>query len=668
MMSELLFPHDEIRPIQEEVIKIISDSLAKKNSLVIHAPTGLGKTAASLAPALTFALDNDKTIFFLTSKNTQHQIAVDTLRAIKNRFDLKIVSTDVVGKKWMCIQPGISLLSSNEFNEYCRALREDHKCEFFERLRQGDSLSPKTKVALSDLLQMSPVSVKEIIDVGEREGLCPYELGMLLARESRVIVADYYYLFHPKIRETFLKKNNIDLSNSIIIIDEGHNLPNRLKDLATQNLSLIILKRAISESKKFGYGNLSTVFEKIANILIKLMPLDKDEAIISKESFVSEINNITDYFEFVKESFSIADNIREEQKSSYIGVVADFLDSWLGGDEGFVRIITRKKGVTEDNIILSYRCLDPSIVSREVIENSFSTILMSGTLTPTSMYSQVLGFPSSSVSEEFPSPFPQENRLNLIVAKTSTKFTSRNDKQFKDIADVITKIINLTPGNSAIFFPSYFIKDQVDRFLSKVEKTVFHERQSMSKQEKDSMIESFRKYKKTGAALLAVVSGSFGEGIDLPGDELKAVVVVGLPLSRPDLETKALIGYYDKKFNDGWNFGYVYPAFNKVIQNAGRCIRSATDKGVIVFLDERFTWTQYYRCFPTDWKMKVTVNEFTDKIKDFFISHDYEVSEESTSLDESVSDSNSDSNYFEDKPNYYNDPDAVKEDPFSKFE
>jgi DNA excision repair protein ERCC-2 len=428
---------------------------------------------------------------------------------------------------------------------------------------------------------------------------------------------------------------------------------------------LVLIKRAISEAKKFGFSSLVNIFEKLANILIKLMPLNLDEALISKDDFLSKLNGIVDYMELLKECFSVADNIREEQKNSYIGSIANFLDAWLGGDDGFVRIISRKKGVSEDNIILSYRCLDPSIISKEVIENSFSTILMSGTLTPTSMYSQVLGFPSDSLSKEFPSPFPQENRLNLIVAKTSTKFTARSDEQFKSIAKVVTDIVNITPGNSAVFFPSYFIKDQVDRFLSGITKTVFHERQNMSKDEKDSMIESFRRYKKTGAVLLAVVSGSFGEGIDLPGEELKSVIVVGLPLSRPDLETKALIDYYDKKFNNGWNFGYVYPAFNKVIQNAGRCIRSASDKGVIVFLDERFTWTQYYRCFPTDWKMKVTVNEYVSKIKDFFVNHDYPIKEDVSKPSEK---SSSSEDFFEDVPDYYSDPNDSSKNPFDKFE
>jgi DNA excision repair protein ERCC-2 len=147
---------------------------------------------------------------------------------------------------------------------------------------------------------------------------------------------------------------------------------------------------------------------------------------------------------------------------------------------------------------------------------------------------------------------------------------------------------------------------------------VFIERPEMSSNDKDEMIAAFKTYKKHGAVLLGVVSGSFGEGLDLPGDELKTVVVVGLPLSRPDLETKALIEYYDTKFKSGWNYGYIFPAFNRIIQNAGRCIRSPTDRGVIVFLDERYTWDKYYRCFPKSWKMKISVNHYKEQIEKFF--------------------------------------------------
>lgn len=616
-----MFPHETMRPIQDEMVRLIAKQIEEKNHAVIHAPTGLGKTAASIGPTLKLALDSGKTVFFLTSKNTQHKIAIETVRAIKEKHQKKIIGVNIVGKKWMCIQPAVQLLSTNEFNEYCRALREDKQCVYFENFKKGEGLTHDGKLALSMIEERSPVNVETSIEVGREQNVCPYELALALAKKSNIIVTDYYYLFHPRIRENFLKKNEKELEDCILIVDEGHNLPSRIKDLASENLSSILLKRAISECKKYNHSDLQKVLENILSKFNNLIPSNEDEVYFTKEKLIESVSQIVSYKELFEECYKISDLVLEEQKSSSIGAVGSFFDAWLGKDDGFTRIITRKKGFREDNIQLSYRCLDPSIIAKDVIEKSAATILMSGTLTPTEMYNELLGFPSNTAQITYPSPFPEENRLNLVIAKTSTKFTARSREQYINIANVLTDIINDTPGNTAVFFPSYKIKEEVDVFLTKVEKTVFHERQEMSKQEKDEMIDRFRTYKKTGAALLAVVSGSYGEGIDLPGDELKTVVVVGLPLGRPDLETKALIDYYDKKFKRGWDYGYVFPAFNKIIQNAGRCIRSGTDTGVIVFLDERFTWPRYYRCFPTNWKIKVSVDRYREKIQKFFAEH-----------------------------------------------
>lgn len=139
----------------------------------------------------------------------------------------------------------------------------------------------------------------------------------------------------------------------------------------------------------------------------------------------------------------------------------------------------------------------------------------------------------------------------------------------------------------------------------------------MNSDEKKDLLERFKSYKDIGAVLLGVASGSFSQSIDLPGDFLKAVVIVGLPLEKPDLETQELIDYYDKKYGQGWNYGYVYPAIAKCMQGAGRCIRSETDKGVVVLLDERFAWNSYLRCFPKNWNIQIT-RLYAQRIKEFF--------------------------------------------------
>jgi len=189
---------------------------------------------------------------------------------------------------------------------------------------------------------------------------------------------------------------------------------------------------------------------------------------------------------------------------------------------------------------------------------------------------------------------------------------------YKKIANEIAEVANSVPGNVAVFFPSYYLLKEVDKFVTPLlKKTSFYEVQGMSKEEKSEVLEKFKKYKDHGGVLFGVSGGSFSEGIDLIGDLLKGVIVVGLPLAKPDVETKELINYYDDKFSKGWDYGYTLPAMTKAIQAAGRCIRSETDKGIVVFLDERYSWDMYSKCFPKDWDVKITKLP-KDRIDRFF--------------------------------------------------
>jgi len=308
------------------------------------------------------------------------------------------------------------------------------------------------------------------------------------------------------------------------------------------------------------------------------------------------------------------EDIRDKQKKSFVLGIAKFLEAWLGSDIGFGRILSKEID-KKLKISLAYRCLDPSIAAKEVIEKSYSTVLMSGTLTPTAMYKDILGF-SEVVEKEYKSPFPKKNRLNLIIPKTTTKFAERSQRQFNEIAKVCADIVNLVDGNSALFFPSYELMDSIrEHFSKECDKPLFAEKQGSTKEEKERLLSSFKDHK-AGAVLFGTSTGSFGEGIDMPG-VLKSVIIVGLPLEKPDVEKKLLIEYYDDKFGRGFEYGYVLPAITKCLQNAGRCIRSETDKGAIIFLDERYASRNYYRCFPEDWDMEVSL-EYEGVLKEFF--------------------------------------------------
>jgi len=612
-----LFPYEKIRKVQDDFIKNVEQALIDKKNLIVHAPTGLGKTAGVMAPALEFAIENDLTILFLTSRHTQHHLAIETLKDIKKKHDVEIVAADIIGKKWMCLQPGTDRLFSGEFNEYCKKMREDKTCEFYVNTRDNMKLTQKAKLRLADLSEQIS-HTEEMVDECSSHKLCAYELSLAMAQKSRIIIADYYYVFHPKISEMFLKRTNLDLTKCIVVVDEAHNLPMRIRDLASNRITSNILSMAIKEAKKHKYESTIEYLVIIQDILNKLateltMGVEKS---VSQDVFVSAITKHIDYDQLIADLDFIADAIRNSQRQSYIGAVAAFLEHWKGPTDSFVRIIKLIDNRGKPNLVLSNNCLDPSVVSGDVINNAYSTILMSGTLTPTAMYRDLLGF-TDSIEATYPSPFPEHNRLNMVLPRTTTKFTARSEAQYQTIAQICAQITDEVPGNSLLIFPSYAIRDNVYKFFASLgKKTCMLEKPSLTKDEKEQLLTNFKEYQKSGAVMLAVASGSFSEGIDLPGDLLKCVVVVGLPLQQPDLETKELIRYFDDKFSKGWDYGYIFPAFNKALQSAGRCIRSETDKGVVVFLDERYLWPRYRRLFPED--MEMMVSRDAEPVTEFF--------------------------------------------------
>lgn len=642
----IYFPHDEIRAEQLKLINDINTALETKTPLLAHAPTGLGKTAAALAPCLEHAIKNDLTIFFLTSRHTQHIIAIDTLNKIKKKHGLDFAIADIIGKKWMCAMPAVTTLASSDFVEFCKSVREHDKCEFYMNTRAKNSLSLSVlaKKIVQEVKHTS-CDVGEIKQIALLNRLCPYEISLEIAKKAKVIIADYYYIFNQKISDKFLKKIGKELKDVIVIVDEAHNLPKRVSELASSKLSSFIIKAAIQEAKKHNYQETIFNLTIVQNALLTLAKEMKEgnERIVTRKAFFEIINKEKDYDELIAELTFIADNVREEQKRSFIGSVASFLEQWItqdmmecsGGkcsegkdasnnpDAAFARILSvvqsRKSLQQETVLTLNYRCLDPSVMTANIIENTYTTIFMSGTLSPTAMYRDLLGIKSDrSIEKMYESPFPNKNRLNLIIPKTTTKFSLRNDEQYQKMAEICSVIVESVQGNSLLFFPSYAIRDNVSRFFStQTKKTIFTEHPNMLNEEKKEMLERFKSYKDSGAVLLAATSGSFGEGIDLPGDLLKCVVIVGLPLQQPNLETKELIKYFDNKYSKGWEYGYIFPAFQKTLQNAGRCIRTETDKGVIVFLDERYIWPMYYKCFPEDWDIEVK-KEPKEIIEKFF--------------------------------------------------
>lgn len=618
------FPFPKVRAVQDKLIEAVADAIASHKNLVVHAPTGLGKTIAVLAPALDYAHERGLTIFFLTSRHTQHKIAIETLREINQKFSLDIISVSILGKRWMCLQPDINNFKSPDFAEYCKIVKEQASCEFFMNLKHGNKPSHELAFVLSVLEKEGIVDAETLIKECGRQKLCPYEVAALIAKRAQVVISDYSYIFNPNIQQVFFSKTGKELGKSIIIVDEAHNLPARIRESQTLHLSSLTISNAMREAKRANASAIVSQLSMLQDVLNNLasgLALDQ-ERLVERQSFIERVGRIADYKELVHSFAAKADDIRSLHKKSYLGVIASFLSQWLSEEKGYARIIAIKKYKLGVYTVLSYHSLDPSLTSGPAIEASASTVLMSGTLVPTSMFRDLLGV-TNCIEREFSSPFDEANRLTLVVPNATTKYSVRSSAQFRNIAYICINTANLIPGNAAVFFPSYFLKSAVGAFFkSGCAKAVFEEHPGMTKSEKSELLEKFRKH--PDSVLLAVAAGSFGEGIDLPGNILKCVIVVGLPFAKPGLETQKLMEYYDKKFGRGWDYGYMLPAMTKCLQNAGRCIRSETDRGVIVFLDQRYTQPGYLKYFPESWRVRIT-SSYQDNIRKFF-SHQSAIS------------------------------------------
>ncbi len=627
------FPYQKIRLEQEKLLQDIDEAFHNEKILLAHAPTGLGKTATVLSVALYHALgitkitnsgtpgaslvSEKKRVLFLTSRHTQHAVAVETLREIKQK-GISFSSIDLVGKRSMCSQE-IAGLFGNDFNDFCKTVVAKGECEFYNNVRSKQQLTVEAKKALSDLQQHLPLHNREIMDFSREQKMCGYEIAVAMARTADVIIADYNYLFNPHIQQNFFAKLDLELKDVIVIVDEGHNLPSRVIDILSSNLSSITIKNAVLEAKKFGFNGMLFWLQELMRILNELSETTKNdfgskENLVAKDNFISKVNAIVGYDELINELELASEEVRRKQKKSYLGGIAAFLEAWKGEDKGFARILAEKDGNYGLVTTLSYQCLDPRLITEPLFKQIFTGVIMSGTLTPLFMYRDVLGI-TRGVEKEYGSPFPPENKLSLVIPETSTKFNLRGEAMYQKIAATCSEAASLIPGNIAFFFPSYQLRDKIAEYLHSP-KRLFFEKKEMSVEDKNVFLAEFKSHKAQGGILLGVSGANFAEGVDFPGDLLNGVVVVGLPLGKPDLYTRELVKYYEEKFGKGWDYGYIYPAMSKCIQSAGRCIRSETDKGAVIYLDERFAWQNYYDCLPRE-GLRVT-KEYQKLLKEFF--------------------------------------------------
>jgi DNA excision repair protein ERCC-2 len=356
--------------------------------------------------------------------------------------------------------------------------------------------------------------------------------------------------------------------------------------------------------------------------------------------------------------------VKFKTENSFLLGLTEFLGELIREKEHTLYLIERKNSLNITAIPL-----EVDEIAGEVLHKVHAGVIMSGTLLPLEMYADVLGvnngkekvkeikegtvgmeeqtedaktllqhnkekenflkennfdpkrnLPNSFsrvLMKEYKSHFPKNNRLNLFVDKTTTKYTSRSQEQYAEIAGVVDKVVSQVPGNTIVFFPSFELMENISTLLRTSRQKLKQERE-MNQQAKTKLVNDFKLLgSRFGGVLLAVSGGSIAEGLDFPGEHLSCAIIAGIPYAKMNLYSNALIEYNEKKFRRGWDYGYNAPAINKALQAAGRVIRTETDTGVCVFLDQRFSEEKYRKFFPKDFEAKKTI-EPEKEIEKFF--------------------------------------------------
>ncbi len=592
----IYFRHEKPRPFQKQFIADIYSALTKQQNFMAHAPTGSGKTDAALSAALSFALETKGDIFFLTPKISQHKIAIEVATELSSKHELPLRAVDIIGRKHACINKEIAKLEGEGFYHLCELKRKKGECAFYNNiLGKGLYGKEETENELNEVIREYGYGKMygEIIEKGREKNFCPYELMLRIGAASNIIIGDYYHLLIPAIRETILSKTRKRVDTSIVIVDEAHNLANRVREYLSSTINTFLLRGVEKELRLAGFKppNIEEEFNRWASETLG----EKEEQSIKKEDFYEFLSifepDLFSSLEEVGTAFAAADG----KRSASLKLVY-FIDSW---DDSFesVRILKMDRS----SFSLSKRMLDPSVLT-SILNETHSSILMSGTLLPLEMHRDVLGLDKGrTIMKAYPSPFSKDSILNLICTGVTTRYPERTEENYAKIAERINSITAVTPGGVAVFFPSYNVMDGVIPLI-KGERT-YVQTPNMKPKEVRRLLNDFTE---NGGMLCGVQGGSLAEGIDYCRGELKTIVIVGVALDEMNLETEALIEYYEKKFGKGWEYGYLYPGAIKALQAAGRGRRKETDRVAVVYMDERFKWKKYNWIFDRKETVLVT--------------------------------------------------------------
>lgn len=595
-IKTLDFPYP-YREGQKELVSDVYRTILRKKNLFIQAPTGVGKTISTVYPAVkAVGEDLADRVFYLTAKTITGTVARDTFLLLEEKgYRGKIIQ--LTAKEKMCLCEEME----------CNPINCPYAKGHYDRVND----------AVYDTLQKEDMFTREfLLEQAQLHCVCPFEFSLDVATWADDIICDYNYVFDPTVYLKRFFQEGVR-GDYIFLVDEAHNLVERSREM----YSAVLVKEDVLNAKKllkpYHHGleklldrcnkqlleykrecNGYHVYDNLGSILYTLMNIASMlDDFLQKPADIPGRKEILDFYFSIRNFLSIYDLV----------------------DENYVIY----SEIREDgSFIIKLFCVDPSKNLQKCLDKGNATIFFSATLLPINYYKELLSTRKDNYAIYAKSTFSKEQSLLLFAKDVSTRYTRRNRAEFSKIASYIRETVKVKKGNYMVFFPSYQLMHQVYEEYEKLDgiSTVILQENNMKEKEREQFLEEFEKEREESLVAFCVMGGIFGEGIDLKNDKLIGAIVVGTGLPQISNEREILKNYYDNKSGNGFDFAFRYPGMNKVLQAAGRVIRTTEDCGVILLLDERFLQSDYNSLYPREWDKRETTNllEISSRVEDFW--------------------------------------------------
>ncbi len=574
-IDSLVFPF-EFRVDQRKMAVGVYQAIKEEKVLFVQAPTGTGKTIASIFPALKALGEGhiDK-IFYLTAKTVGREVALKTVSMLTLN-SLRLKTLVLVAKEKSCYQD----------YPLCDPVFCDYAVNYYK----------KSKNALFEIFNFDIWDHELILEISQKHVVCPFEFSLMLALYADIIICDYNYVFDPRI---YLKRFFEEVTEKYcFLVDEAHNLPDRARSSYSSIIDTDILSLPLTclKSKK------SVLYKKIKDLKDSLYQLSSSYE--QPEILLSEFPN--DLHNKMKDVMMSLDFWIPKQKASrkkYI-VIQYYFKLYF-----YLMIVELvKTGLkplifkNEDMVCLKMFCINPSEFINACLKKARSSSIFSATLVPMSYYQDIISMNENSCSLILHSPFNSKNLGLFIESGINTEYKFRAES-YQDIAQLILSVTSLKKGNYMIFFPSYHYLKSVLDFIPELssEYDILLQDRNMTEFERGQFLNEFNQDRKCSLLSFVVMGGVFGEGIDLVGDKLIGAIIIGVGLPQLSLEKDLIKENYNLSSKTGYDYSYRFPGFNKVLQAGGRVIRTEDDKGIILLIDQRYSQSVYRKLFPLEW-------------------------------------------------------------------